>query len=75
MVVPQEAHVRKLLAIPDFCAVAALVALGEPTRQFTKLKRKSVDEFVTRGRFDGPAYTVADEPRANPDGPETRGIG
>jgi nitroreductase len=75
MVVPQEPQVQKLLGIPDFCAVAAVVALGKPTRQITKLKRKSVDEFVTRERFDGPAYTVADEPRANPDSRETRGIG
>jgi nitroreductase len=75
MAVPQEPQVQKLLGIPDFCAVAAVVALGKPTRQITKLKRKSVDEFVTRDRFDGPAYTVADEPRANPDSRETRGIG
>jgi len=58
--VPREPQVKELLGIPDFCAVAALLALGKPTRQITKLKRKSVDEFVTRERFDGPAYTVAD---------------
>jgi nitroreductase len=67
MVVPQEAQVRKLLGIPDFCAVAAVVALGKPTRQITKLKRKSVDEFVTSERFDGPPYTVANETRGDPD--------
>jgi nitroreductase len=75
MVVPQEAHVRKLLAIPDFCAVAAVLALGKPTRQITKLKRKSVDEITTWERFDGPAYTLADQPPGNPDGRETRGTG
>jgi nitroreductase len=74
MVVPQEAHVRKLLAIPDFCAVAAVLALGKPTRQITKLKRKPV-EITTWERFDGPAYTLADQPPGNPDGRETRGTG
>jgi nitroreductase len=68
MVVPLEPHVQKLLGIPDFCAVAAVVALGKPTRQFTKLKRKSVDEFVTSERFDGPAYTGADEHGGDSDG-------
>jgi nitroreductase len=68
MVVPQERHVQNLLGIPDFCAVAAVVALGKPTQQITKLKRKSVDEFVTSERFDGPAYAMADEPGGDPDG-------
>jgi nitroreductase len=68
MAVAQEPQVQGLLGIPDFCAVAAVVALGKPTRQLTRLRRKTVDEFVTRERFDGPAYTLADEPRANPDG-------
>jgi nitroreductase len=75
MVVPQEAQVQKLLAIPDFCAVAAVLALGKPTRQITKLRRRTVDEFVTWERFDGPAYTLADQPRGNSDGRETRGTG
>ena len=72
---PREPQVKELLGIPDFCAVAALLALGKPTRQITKLKRKSVDEFVTWERFDGPAYTLADQPPGNPDGRETRGTG
>jgi nitroreductase len=75
MVMPQEPQVQKLLGIPDFCAVAAVLALGKPTRQITKLRRKTVDEFATWERFDGPAYTLADESRGNPDGRETRGTG
>jgi hypothetical protein len=68
--------VKELLGIPDFCAVAALVALGKPTRQITKLKRKSVDEFVTWERFDGPVYAaVADQFPGYPDDRETHGIG
>ena len=75
MVVTQEPEAQILLGIPDFCAVAAVLALGKPTRQITKLRRKTVDEIATRERFDGPAYTLADEPRAKPDGGETRGTG
>jgi nitroreductase len=75
MVVPQEPQVQKLLGIPDFCAVAALLALGKPTRQITKLRRKTVDEITTWERFDGPAYTLADQSRGNPDGRQTRGTG
>jgi len=68
MVVPQEPQVQKLLGMPDFCAVAAILALGKPTRQITKLHRKTVDEIATWERFDGPAYTLADEPHGNQDG-------
>ncbi len=68
MAVPQEPQVQKLLGIPDFCAVAAVLALGKPPRQLTRLRRKTVDEFVTRERFDGPAYTFADQPRGKGDG-------
>jgi nitroreductase len=75
MVVPQEPQVQKLLGIPDFCAVAAVVALGKPTRQITTLKRKSVDEFVTSERYDGPAYTEPDKPRGDPGGGLAPGSG
>jgi hypothetical protein len=73
MVVSQEPQVQKLLGIPDFCAVAAVLALGKPTRQITKLRRKAVDEIATCERFDGPAYTLADEPGGNTGGREIRG--
>jgi nitroreductase len=54
MAVPEEARIRDLLGIPDTHAVAALVPLGKPTRQLTKLGRRPVEEFSTRDRFDGP---------------------
>jgi len=56
MAIAQEEQVRQLLGIPDTHAVAAIVPLGKPTRQLTKLRRQSVAEFVTRGRFDGAAF-------------------
>jgi hypothetical protein len=75
MVAPQEPRVQKLLEIPDFCAVAGVLALGRQTRQVTKLRRKTVDEITTRERFDGPAYTLADQPRRTSDGREARRSG
>ncbi|CAM3678450.1 nitroreductase family protein [Mycolicibacterium frederiksbergense] len=56
MVVPEEPKVKELLGIPGDYAIAAVVPLGKPVKQFTKLTRKPVSEFVTRERFDGPAF-------------------
>ena len=56
MAVAQEPAVRELLGIPDHHAVAAVVPLGKPVRQLTKLRRNEVAEFVTRERFDGPPF-------------------
>jgi nitroreductase len=53
MTVPEEAQIRDLLGIPDTHAVAALVPLGKPARQPSKLRRVTVEEFATRNRFDG----------------------
>ncbi len=54
MAIAAEDQVRGLLGIPDNHAVAAVVPLGKPTRQLTKLRRRPIAEFVTIGRFDGP---------------------
>ena len=53
-VVPAEAGVRHLLDLPDTHAVAALLPLGVPVRQLTRLKRLPVEDFTTVDRFDGP---------------------
>ena len=53
---PEEEQIRDLLGIPDTHAVAALVPLGKPTRQLSKLRRRPVEEFTTRDRFDGPSF-------------------
>jgi nitroreductase len=52
-VVAREPDVRALLGIPDEYAVAAVVPLGKPAKQLTKLTRKPVAELATRERFDG----------------------
>jgi nitroreductase len=56
MAIAQEEQVRQLLGIPDAHALVAVVPLGKPTRQLTKLRRQSVTEFITRERFDGAAF-------------------
>ena len=55
MAIAAEEQVRELLGIPDGHAIAAVVPLGKPTRQLTKLRRRPVADFVTVGRFDGPS--------------------
>jgi hypothetical protein len=56
MAVAEEVQIRDLLGIPDTHAVAALLPLGKPTRQLSKLRRRPVEEFTTRERLDGPPF-------------------
>ncbi|OBH02494.1 nitroreductase family protein [Mycobacterium sp. E1747] len=56
MAIAAEDQVRHLLGIPDLHAVAAVVPLGKPVRQLTKLRRRPIADFITRDRFDGPAF-------------------
>lgn len=52
-----EPQVKALLGIPEPWAVATLVPLGKPVKQLTRLKRKAVEDFVVRERFDGEAFS------------------
>lgn len=56
MAIAAEDEVRSLLGIPALHAVAAVVPLGKPVRQLSKLRRRPVAEFITRDRFDGEAF-------------------
>src|SRR5205085_12193672 len=42
---PAEATARTLFELPDNFALAALLPIGKPVKQLTKLKRKPVEEF------------------------------
>ena len=53
-----EPAVKALLDIPETWAVATLVPMGKPVKQLTKLKRRSVEEFVVRDRFDGEPFSA-----------------
>lgn len=53
--VAEEPRLRALLGIPDHIAVAAVMPLGRPVRQLTKLRRKPVEQFTSLERWAGPA--------------------
>lgn len=57
MAVAGEPQVRELLGLPDTVALAAVVPLGRPVREVRRLRRRAVEEFVTRERFDGPPFS------------------
>jgi nitroreductase len=59
MAVPEEPRVKALLGIPDEFAIAAVVPMGKPVRQFTKLTRRPVTEIATRERFDGEPFAAS----------------
>ena len=48
-----EQAVLKLLDAPDHFAIAALIPLGRPVKQLTKLRRRPVATFLTKERFTG----------------------
>jgi nitroreductase len=62
MVVRREVEVRAAFGVPDHLAVAAVVALGHPVRQPTRLTRHPVEDFTTVDRFDGPALPGRPDP-------------
>ena len=56
MVIREEPEVLAALGAGPGSAVAALVALGHPTRTYSKLTRAPVASFTTVDRVDGPAF-------------------
>ena len=53
----REPQAKQLLDLPADVAVAAMIAIGEPVKQLTKLKRGPVDDFTTIDSYSGPAFT------------------
>lgn len=53
-----EPQVQELLSLPSHHAVAAMVPLGHPVKQLTKLRRDPVESFTTIDRFDGDTFSV-----------------
>ena len=49
----QLLQIQSLLGIPSHVAVAAVMPLGRPVKQLTKLKRKAVEEFAMLDRWGG----------------------
>ena len=52
--VRHEPEVLALLGAPDGWALAAVIALGEPVRQPTRLRRDRIADFATVDAFTGP---------------------
>lgn len=46
----------ELLGIPAGHAIAAVLPIGRPSKQLTRLTRRPVREFATRERFDGDRF-------------------
>jgi nitroreductase len=53
LAVAQEPKVKELFDLPPHVAVAAVMPLGRPVKQLTKLTRKPVSEFAMRERWGG----------------------
>ena len=53
MAVAEEPALKRLLAVPAPYAVAAVVPLGKPVKQLTRLTRVGVDELAVLERWDG----------------------
>ncbi|MFM7069660.1 MAG: nitroreductase family protein [Actinomycetes bacterium] len=51
-----EPSAAPLLGLPEHHAIVALIVLGHPVHQPTKLRRRPVAEFATVDRFDGPTF-------------------
>lgn len=51
--IAEEPAIKALLGIPEHCAVCAVLPLGKPVRQLTRLKRLEVPEFTMLERWDG----------------------
>lgn len=53
LAVAQEPKLQALLGIPSHVAVAAVIPMGKPVKQLTKLRRRAVSEFTHVERWDG----------------------
>lgn len=50
----REPEAQELLGLPRHIAIAAMIPLGRPKRQLTRLRRRTVEQFTTLERLDGP---------------------
>ena len=55
-VVPEEESVRKLLDLPKSHAIAAMIPIGKPVQQLSRLTRRAVEEFTTVDSYNGNVF-------------------
>ena len=53
----RESALKELLHVPDEYAFAAMIPMGKPVKQLTRLSRKPVSEFAVKEYFDGASLT------------------
>ena len=53
---PHEPEIKELFNIPDQYAVSALLPIGKPVKQLTKLRRNPVSSFTAVDSFDGSKF-------------------
>lgn len=58
LAVAQEPKLQELFGIPPHVAVSAVMPLGKPVKQLTKLSRKAVPEFARLERWNGEPLTA-----------------
>ncbi len=58
LAVSQEPKLQEFLGIPRYVAVCAIMPLGRPVKQLTRLKRKAVREFTMLERWGGQPLTA-----------------
>jgi len=54
----QEPEARKLLKLPDSFAIAAMLAIGKPVKQLTRLRRNPVRDFARVDHWQGEAFDL-----------------
>lgn len=57
MPIREEHAVKALFDAPDELALAAVIALGKPVKQVSKLTRAPVEEFATVDSLRGPSFS------------------
>jgi len=57
----REPALKELLGVPTEYAFAAMIPMGRPVKQLTRLSRKPVTEFATLERFDGAVLDTGDD--------------
>lgn len=56
-----EPEVAPLLGLPEGHAIAAMLGIGHPIHQATRLRRNPVESFTTIDRFDGDPFRPGEE--------------
>ncbi len=55
--IAEEPKLQELLGIPEHFAVSAIIPIGKPLWNLTKLKRKTVSSFAVLEHWDGKPFT------------------